>query len=63
MNPRTILDSRPFVWTISADREARKSGDAYCIYLYGQLHAENLDIDTFLKMYDSLSPYAPVTRN
>ena len=58
MNPTNVADycHRSFVWTISNDPAARKSGNAYCIYLHGNLHAENLDVDTFLKMYDSLNP-------
>lgn len=56
MNPSCILDSRPFVWTVSCDPMARERGDAYCIYLYGNLHVENLNVHDFLKMYDSLNP-------
>lgn len=57
MNPKTINDSRSFVWTVSKDKAAVAKGDAYCIYLNGNLHVENLDVETFLKLYDELSPY------
>lgn len=56
MNPPTRVDSRPFVWTVSEDKEARDRGDAYCIYLHGHLLVENLNVHDFLKMYNKLHP-------
>lgn len=56
MNPICIDDKRSFVWTVSKDKAAVAKGDAYCIYLNGNLHVENLDIETFLKLYDELNP-------
>lgn len=49
MNPQFINDSRSFVWTIS---ETVK--DTYCIYINGQLHAENLDFESFWTLYNQL---------
>lgn len=60
MNPTIVHDwiERKFVWTVSNDKTARDTGDAYCIYLNGKLHVENIDVHTFLKLYDELSPSA-----
>lgn len=49
MNPSVINDTRTVVWTFS---ETVK--DTYCIYLNGHLHAENLDIESFLVLYRKL---------
>lgn len=56
MNPTKVSDycHRQVVWTFSNDPVARKSGNAYCIYVHGILRNENLKIDEFLKIYDSL---------
>ena len=55
MNPTKVSDycHRPFVWTISNDTAARKNGNAYCIYVHGILSHENLNVEEFLKIYDS----------
>ena len=58
MNPICIDDKRSFVWTVSKDKAEVAKGNAYCIYLNGNLHVENLDVETFLKLYDKLSPSA-----
>jgi hypothetical protein len=58
MNPICIDDKRSFVWTVSKDKSEVAKGNAYCIYLYGNLHIENLDVHNFLKLYDELSPSA-----
>lgn len=49
MNPTTINDGRSFVWTVSQDIK-----DTYCIYLNSKLHAENLDFESFWKLYNQL---------
>jgi|LakMenEpi03Aug12_release.lakeMendotaPanAssembly.Ray.scaffolds.fasta_scaffold184129_6 hypothetical protein len=56
MNPICIDDKRPFVWMVSRDKSEVAKGNAYCIYLHGNLHVENLNVEDFLKLYDELSP-------
>ena len=60
MNPTIVHDwiDRQFVWTVSKDKVAIAKGDAYCIYLNGKLHVENIDVHTFLELYDELSESA-----
>ena len=60
MNPTIVHDwiDRQLVWTVSNDKASIAKDNAYCIYLNGKLHVENINVETFLKLYDELSPSA-----
>jgi hypothetical protein len=42
MNPKSINDSRPVVWTVSAEVP-----NTYCLYIDGTLVVNNCSLDEF----------------
>ena len=46
MNPKTINDSRPIVWTVSEEVP-----DTYCLYVQGTLVYANLPFEEFYAVY------------